>query len=212
MHPDMCGCRSLQVVTHTKAIAALLQDVLHERCGAQPTIDLQRTTPEEGFRTQESITWIKKHGPSDDVAGGTPSVASAALATGRRSAAPQHPGQATRPLQEAPAWLLQDPIAQITHSANLNLLAIHISSLSSSKLTGNPDPPAHTAVTQHAVDAPPDPCFLSGVRNGNPETLVLSLAWNSGGGHTRKSGCFCSEQVHTSPRLNIGSNSSRKLT
>ena len=158
MHPDMCGCRSLQVVIHTKAIAALLQDVLHERCGAQPTIDLQQATPEEGFRTQESITWIKKHGPSDDVAGGTPSVASAALATGRRSAAPQHPGQATRPLQEAPAWLLQDPIAQITHSrANLNLLAIR-------------------------------------------------------GGHTRKSGYFCSEQIHTSPRLNIGANSSRKLT
>ena len=74
MHPDMCGCRSLQVVIHTKAIAALLQDVLHERCGAQPTIDLQQTTPEEGFWTQESITWIK-NGPSDDVAGGTPSKA-----------------------------------------------------------------------------------------------------------------------------------------
>ena len=54
MHPDMCGCRSLQVVIHTKAIAALLQDVLHERCGTQPTINLQQTTPEEGFRTQES--------------------------------------------------------------------------------------------------------------------------------------------------------------
>ena len=49
MHPDMCRCKSLQVVIHTKAIAALLQDVLHERCGAQPTIDLQQPTPEEGF-------------------------------------------------------------------------------------------------------------------------------------------------------------------